>query len=156
MGLRHGFHLLENEGRSSVNEATSGLQGASSKSNQNFVGTSVLLCHQKVGHVHLAVPIVAFLRWHFCSITKALLAAPFSSCHFFQKVLKYLVLGVLRRFITIGPDLQAGRTTSTSPGLSAGHPTWAISHGEPFWSSNLQKAARGEGHLTLTGSEREY
>ena len=97
MSLRHGFHLLENEGRSSVNEATSGLQGASSKSNQNFVGTSVLLCHQKVGHVHLAVPIVAFLRWHFCSITKALLAAPFSSCHFFQKVLKYLVLGVLRR-----------------------------------------------------------
>ena len=107
----------------------------------------------------LAVPIVAFLRWHFCSVTKVLLAAPFSLCHFFfffQKVLKYLVLGVLRRFITIGPDLQAGRTTSTSPGLSAGHPTWAISHGEPFWSSNLQKAARGEGHLTLTGSEREY
>ena len=57
------------------------------------------------------------------------------------------MLGVLRRFIAIGPDLQAGRTTSTSPGLSAGHPTWAISHGEPFWSSNLQKAARGEGHL---------
>ena len=58
------------------------------------------------------------------------------------------------RSASIGPDLQAGRTTSTSPGLSAGHPTWAISHGEPFWSSNLQKAARGEGHLRSAGRPR--
>ena len=99
MGLRHGFHLLENDGRSSVNEATSGFFNEHQQNHikSDCVGPACYFCHQKVGHVHLAVPIVGFLRWHYCSITKALLAAPFSSCHFFQKVLKYLVLGVLRR-----------------------------------------------------------
>ena len=41
----------------------------------------VIFCHQKVGHVHSELPIVAFLRWQFCSVTKALLGAPFAAFH---------------------------------------------------------------------------
>ena len=56
----------------------SGCQRASAAS---ALGQVCYLLSSKGWHVHSELPIVAFLRWQFCSVTKALLGAPFAAFH---------------------------------------------------------------------------